>query len=147
MPPGFVLDLENAPSPDALNKLLSRCNEATYPSSRLALALKKSTFHLSILDMPSRTLVGFVRATSDHGLNANLWNLVAQPGEYQSQFIAIFFFIAILVYELYLSSNGKNSMLLLDMQMKKLKLDLACKKLYLAQHECFVHFLGLTLLI
>ena len=27
--------------------------------------------------------MGFVRATSDKGLNANLWNLVATPGEYQ----------------------------------------------------------------
>ena len=33
--------------------------------------------------------MGFVRATSDNGLNANLWNLVAEPGNYQSIFLAV----------------------------------------------------------
>ncbi len=32
-------------------------------------------------------LYGFVRITSDKGLNANLWDLVALPGEYQTKFL------------------------------------------------------------
>ncbi len=33
-------------------------------------------------------LTGFVRATTDHGLNANLWNLVAEPGKNQKQLLS-----------------------------------------------------------
>ena len=37
-------------------------------------------------------LVGFVRVTSDMGLNANLWNLVALPGKQQHQFFSVLIF-------------------------------------------------------
>ena len=89
LPSGFVLDLEHSPSPDALNRLLASCNQDTHPSGKLALALKKSAFHLSILEESSKKLSGFVRATSDKGLNANLWNLVAEPSCEQGQFLAV----------------------------------------------------------
>jgi len=89
LPSGFVLDLQHLPSPDALNRLLARCNEETHPSKRLALALEKSDFHLSILEESSGKLSGFVRATSDKGLNANLWNLVAEPSLEQGQLLAV----------------------------------------------------------
>ena len=89
LPSGFALDFENAPSPDALNRLLARCNEETHPSRRLALALQKSAFNLSIFRESTGKLSGFVRATSDQGLNANLWNLVAEPGVNQSQLLAV----------------------------------------------------------
>ena len=89
LPPGFVLDIDNAPSPDALNRLLAKCNEETYPSGRLALALQRSCFHLSICEEVSGKLVGFVRATSDKGLNANLWNLVAEPSLQQGQLLSV----------------------------------------------------------
>ncbi len=89
LPPGFVLDAENAPSPEELNRLLAKCNEITHPSRLLALALKKSAFHLSIMEESSGKLVGFVRATSDKGLNANLWNLVAEPSLQQAQLFLV----------------------------------------------------------
>ncbi|WP_320666845.1 N-acetyltransferase [Prochlorococcus sp. MIT 1307] len=89
LPSGFVLDIDYVPSPDALNRLLARCNEETHPSRRLALALEKSDFHLSILEESSGKLSGFVRATSDKGLNANLWNLVAEPSFAQGQLLAV----------------------------------------------------------
>ncbi len=89
LPPGFVLDSEVAPSPAALNTLLARCNEETHPPKKLALALKNSDFHLSIFQESSGKLVGFVRATSDQGLNANLWNLVAEPLLQQEKLLAV----------------------------------------------------------
>ena len=87
LPSGFVSDLENPPSPDALNKLLARCNEETHPPSQLALALEKSAFHVSIWHQSTDRLAGFVRGTSDKGLNANLWDLVAEPSLYQDQLL------------------------------------------------------------
>ena len=89
LPSGFVLDIHNAPSPEALNSLLARCNEETHPPRKLALALKKSVFHLSIWKESNRKLSGFVRATSDKGLNANLWDLVADPSLEQGQLLGV----------------------------------------------------------
>ena len=83
LPEGYVLKVNTYPSPEALNKLLSSCKEATHPSKRLSAALRRSSFCLSIFEESNERLMGFVRATSDKGLNANLWNLVATPGEYQ----------------------------------------------------------------
>ena len=89
MPDGFVLESKKIPSPYALNRLLSKCNQVTHPPAKLALALQKSDCHLSILDTANGNLAGFVRVTSDKGLNANLWNIAALPGSYQSQLLAV----------------------------------------------------------
>ena len=89
LPSGFVLDLERTPSPIALNRLLAKCNEVTHPPRRLALALERSTFHLSIFKESSGQLSGFVRVTSDQGLNANLWNLVAEPSREQGRLLSV----------------------------------------------------------
>ena len=53
------------------------------------MALKQSAFHLSIFEEATGKLVGFVRATSDNGLNANLWNLVAEPSLVQGDLLAV----------------------------------------------------------
>ena len=84
-----MLDLEKAPSPVVLNRLLAKCNEETHPPHLLALALERSTFHLSIFEESSKNLSGFVRVTSDKGLNANLWNLVALPSQDQGQLLSV----------------------------------------------------------
>ena len=89
LPSGFVLDLEKAPSPVVLNRLLAKCNEETHPPRLLALALQRSTFHLSIFEELTGSLSGFVRVTSDKGLNANLWNLVAEPSREQGQLLSV----------------------------------------------------------
>ncbi len=52
-------------------------------------------FYLILLQKTSDNLVGFVRVTSDKGLNANLWDLVAEPGDQQEQYISILIFKAI----------------------------------------------------
>ena len=61
----------------------------------LELALKNSDFYLTLEQELSGNLVGFVRVTSDKGLNANLWDLSAEPGVQQEKFISIIVFKAI----------------------------------------------------
>ena len=87
LPEGFLLDIQNPPSPIALNRLLSKCKEKTHPPKRLSIAIQKSLCNLSIFEVTTGRLSGFVRATTDYGLNANLWNLVAEPGPYQARFL------------------------------------------------------------
>ena len=57
--------------------------------------MKNSDFYLTLLQKTSGNLVGFVRVTSDKGLNANLWDLVAEPGEQQEKYMSIVVFRAI----------------------------------------------------
>ncbi len=78
-----------------INRLLSRCNQDTHQPRKLELALKSSDFYLTLLEKSSDNLVGFVRVTSDKGLNANLWDLVAEPGDQQGKYISIVVFKAI----------------------------------------------------
>ena len=97
MPSGFFLESQKAPLPRDLNRLLSKCNEETHPPKKLALALEKSCFYLSIFEESSGKLAGFVRATSDRGLNANLWNLVAEPGDNQQDLLKVLVYNALKV--------------------------------------------------
>ncbi len=89
VPDGFRLELKDAPSPQALNRLLSRCSAETHPIRKLSQALKHSFCNISILEVKTGSLFGFVRITSDKGLNANLWDLASEPGQYQTQFFSI----------------------------------------------------------
>ena len=65
------------------------CGESTHPEERWELALKRSLWQISILDEENGELIGFVRATSDLALNANLWNLAAKPGPNQGALFAV----------------------------------------------------------
>ena len=89
LPVGYSSDAENAPNIGALNRLLWRCREETYSPKRLSLAIERSVYYLSIYEEASGSLAGFVRVTTDYGLNANLWNLVAQPGNDQESLLAV----------------------------------------------------------
>ena len=89
LPSGFILERNQIPSALEVNKLLASCKEPTYSPRRLSLAMEKSFCNLSILEEKTGKLFGFVRATSDKGLNANLWNLSAQPGMNQQRFLEI----------------------------------------------------------
>ena len=95
IPAGFVLLRREIGSVRKINRLLSRCNQDTHQPRKLELALKSSDFYLTLLQKTSENLVGFVRVTSDKGLNANLWDLVAEPGEQQEKYISIIIFKAI----------------------------------------------------
>ena len=95
IPEGFVLLRSEIVSIRKINRLLSKCNQDTHQPRKLELALKSSEFYLTLLQKTSENLVGFVRVTSDKGLNANLWDLVAEPGDQQEKYIAIVVFNAI----------------------------------------------------
>ena len=95
IPEGFFLLRSKPIAVRKINRLLSRCNEDTHQPRKLELALKKSDFYLTLLQKTSDNLVGFVRVTSDKGLNANLWDLVAEPGDQQETFMSIMVFKAI----------------------------------------------------
>jgi len=83
MPEGCVLLRSELVAVRKINRLLSRCNQDIHQPRKLELALKKSDFYLTLLEKTSDNLVGFVRVTSDKGLNANLWDLAAEPGNEQ----------------------------------------------------------------
>ena len=95
IPEGFVLLRNEIVSVRKINRLLSRCNQDTHQPRKLELALKNSDFYLTLLQKTSGDLFGFVRVTSDKGLNANLWDLVAEPGDQQEKYISIVIFKAI----------------------------------------------------
>tara|TARA_Y100001968_G_scaffold283871_1_gene282799 strand:- start:56 stop:508 length:453 start_codon:yes stop_codon:yes gene_type:complete len=94
IPAGFVLLRNEMVAVRKINRLLSRCNQDTHQPRKLELALKNSDFYLTLLQKASEDLVGFVRVTSDKGLNANLWDLVAEPGNEQKKYISIIVFKA-----------------------------------------------------
>ena len=95
IPEGFALLRSEKISVRKINRLLARCNQDMHQPKKLELALQYSDFYLTLIKKTSDNLVGFVRVTSDKGLNANLWDLVAEPGEQQEIFISIIVFKAI----------------------------------------------------
>ena len=95
IPEGFILLRSEMVSIRKINRLLSKCNQDTHQPKKLELALKSSDFYLTLLEKISDNLVGFVRVTSDKGLNANLWDLVAEPGDQQEKYMSIIVFKAI----------------------------------------------------
>ena len=92
IPEGFVLLRSEIVSVRQINRLLSKCNQDTHQPKKLELALKNSDFYLTLFQKNSDKVVGFVRVTSDKGLNANLWDLVAEPGDQQEKYISIIVF-------------------------------------------------------
>ena len=95
IPEGFVLLRSEAVPVRKINRLLSKSSQDTHQPRKLELALKNSDFYLTLLQKTSDNLVGFVRVTSDKGLNANLWDLVAEPGNQQEKYMSIVVFKAI----------------------------------------------------
>jgi len=95
IPEGFVLLRSESISVRQINRLLSNCNQDTHQPRKLELALKNSDFYLTLLQKNSGNLFGFVRVTSDKGLNANLWDLVAEPDDHQEEYMSIIVFKAI----------------------------------------------------
>ncbi len=89
LPAGYFLESKKIPSLKELNNLFRLCSHDTYPPRKLLLALEKSDFFLYIIEESSGSLVGFVRGTTDYGLNVNLWNLVARPGKLQQKFLLV----------------------------------------------------------
>ena len=89
LPEGYFVNSSQAPSAKDVNKLLVSCGCEAFPMKKLYLAIEKSNFFFTIENKFKKNLYGFVRVTSDKGLNANLWNLSADQGNNQNLFYLI----------------------------------------------------------
>ena len=89
LPEGFFVNSSKVPSAKEVNKLLANCGCDIFPIKPLSEAIQKSNFFFTIQNELDNKLYGFVRVTSDRGLNANLWNLSALTGINQKLFYSI----------------------------------------------------------
>ena len=89
LPEGYFVNSSQIPLAKEVNKLLASCGCDTFPIKPLYEAIQKSNFFYSIQNELKNKLYGFVRVTSDRGLNANLWNLSALRGNNQQLFYSI----------------------------------------------------------
>jgi len=89
LPEDYFVNSSQIPLAKEVNKLLSNCDCETYPIKLLTEAIQKSNFFFTIQNQISNKIYGFVRVTSDRGLNANLWNLSAAPCNNQQLYYSI----------------------------------------------------------
>ena len=89
LPEGFFVNSSQIPLATEVNKLLANCGCEQYPIKPLSEAIQKSNFFFTIQNELKNKLYGFVRVTSDRGLNANLWNLSAASGNNQQLYYLI----------------------------------------------------------
>ena len=89
LPDGYFINSSEVPSAKNVNKLLSSCGCEAFPLKTLSMAIEKSNFFFTIQNKVKNKIYGFVRVTSDRGLNANLWNLTAAQGKYQKTFYSV----------------------------------------------------------
>ena len=89
LPDGFFINSSQVPTAKDLNRLLANCGCDLFPMQKMSIALKNSNFFFTIQNESKNKLYGFVRVTSDRGLNANLWNLSAEQGKNQNLFYKV----------------------------------------------------------
>ena len=89
LPEGYFVNSSKIPLAREVNKLLANCGCETFPIKPLSEAIHISNFFFTIQNEIKNKLYGFVRVTSDKGLNANLWNLSAPKGNNQELFYSI----------------------------------------------------------
>ena len=89
LPEGYFINSSQVPTAKDLNRLLVNCGCESFPTQKISLAVKNSNFFFTIQNQSKNKLFGFVRVTSDKGLNANLWNLSAEKGNNQNLFYSV----------------------------------------------------------
>ena len=89
LPEGYFINSSQVPIAKDLNRLLISCGCESFPIQKISLAIKNSDFFFTIQSKFKNKLCGFVRVTSDRGLNANLWNLSAERGNNQNLFYLV----------------------------------------------------------
>ncbi len=89
LPEGYFLNSSQVPTAKDLNRLLVNCGSDSFPLQKLSIAIQNSSFFFTIQNEYKNKLYGFVRVTSDRGLNANLWNLSAENGKNQDLLYSI----------------------------------------------------------
>ncbi|MEB3258490.1 MAG: N-acetyltransferase [Cyanobacteriota bacterium] len=77
---GYELLVQPSLQVTALNQLLESCGETPRSAALWGRVLHQSIWHLVVRN-PQGSWVGFVRATSDRALNANLWDLLTVPSD------------------------------------------------------------------
>ncbi|MEO1295355.1 MAG: hypothetical protein AAFW75_06040 [Cyanobacteria bacterium J06636_16] len=75
----FLSTDKQAIAPEELNQLFVQANFPVRAPDKLALALQHSPFCVIARSIREKTLVGFVRATSDGVFNTTIWDLVVAP--------------------------------------------------------------------
>ena len=80
LPQGYGLVSVPALTSADLNPLLSACGEIPRTETIWQRVLERSSWHLGVHNANGRW-VGFIRATTDQALNANLWDLLSDPEE------------------------------------------------------------------
>ena len=89
LPEGYFINSSQVPKAKDLNRLLLNIGCESFPIQKISLAIKNSNFFFTIQNESNKKLYGFVRVTSDRGLNANLWNLSAEQGNNQNLFYLV----------------------------------------------------------
>ena len=89
LPKGYFVNSSQIPLSREVNKLLANCGCEIFPVKPLSEAIQQSNFFFTIQNERKNKLYGFVRVTSDRGLNANLWNLSALPGNNQQLYYSL----------------------------------------------------------
>ena len=89
LPEGYFINSSQVPKFKDLNRLLVNCGCESFPTQKISLAIKNSNFFFAIQSKFKNKLYGFVRVTSDRGLNANLWNLSAEKCNNQNLFYSV----------------------------------------------------------
>ena len=89
LPEGYFVNSSQVPLAKSINKLLVNCGCESFPNKLLTMAIHKSSFFFTIQNEIRNKIYGFVRVTSDRGLNANLWNLSAEKGSNQRLFYLV----------------------------------------------------------
>ena len=89
LPEGYYLNSSEVPLAKEVNKLLAGSGSEVFPVKALSKAIEKSNFFFTIQNQLKTKIYGFVRVTSDRGLNANLWNLCAERGNNQEIFYSV----------------------------------------------------------
>ena len=89
LPKGYFINSSHVPTAKNLNRLLVNSGCESFSLQKISLAIKNSNFFFSIQNESKNKLYGFVRVTSDRGLNANLWNLSAEQGNNQNLFYSV----------------------------------------------------------
>ena len=89
LPEGYYLNSSKAPLAKEVNRLLTSSGSDVFPLKALSVAIEKSNFFFTIQNESKNKIFGFVRVTSDRGLNANLWNLCAEKGNNQYLFYSV----------------------------------------------------------
>jgi len=78
--PGYELLVQPSLRVEALNQLLLSCGGKPRSATVWNQVICRSVWHLVVQD-PRGLWVGFIRATSDRALNANLWDLISAPAD------------------------------------------------------------------